>query len=382
MKNIENILMIGHYVEPPWADGVVNTIKGWSEGLVKYGLKVNVLSSTSNPFRKRLNLNGVRYDYFFGSLMKLRYCPLLYSAKFYRYLIHYLRKKNVDICHFNGLRLSFAASLKFLSESLFGFSFHNMKGVITYLLKKPIERTFDFLTVPDDREKTLLIESGVEKEKVEKIPPAINIEIFSPKNSISTRSMLGISKDAFIILYAGHFKRGRGIEELFQAFRKLKDGKLAKKVYLILAWTGYAEKGYYNKLMKMIENEAGVVILGPQKDMSSLYNSADVVVSPILQDKFVVSVPLNVIEAMSCGKIVISTDIGSISEFLIDEYNGFLVRTGDIDAIYRKLSMVFKEEFDKQKMGERARETILKNFSVEVVAKRLFNFYRSIVRDN
>jgi len=62
----QEVLMFGHYIEPPWSDGIVNTVKGWSEGLAKLGLKVTVLSTSSNRKRELVS-DHVNYTYFFGT---------------------------------------------------------------------------------------------------------------------------------------------------------------------------------------------------------------------------------------------------------------------------------------------------------------------------
>jgi glycosyltransferase involved in cell wall biosynthesis len=238
---------------------------------------------------------------------------------------------------------------------------------------------FDFITVPDNRERSLLAASGVSENKIAVIPPAIDTDLFRPKNRDKCRSVLGLPEELFIIMYAGHFRPGRGLEELLYTFRRLKNSKNTKDISLVLAWTGYSEKGYYEKLMREIENESNIMIVGPQEDLSLLYNAANVVVSPILGSKFVTSIPLNVIEAMSCGKIVVSTDVGAVSDFLIDGSNGFLTKPGDKKAMFEKIFTVLKESFDRQKMENLARETVVKNFSQAIVARRLIDLYESNV---
>ena len=378
---IRKVLMVGHYVEPPWCDGVVNTIKSWSEGLTKSGLKVSVLSTTSDPTRKSLALNGVQYHYFLGSRKRFQY-PLNYILRFCSNSMHYLKTENADICHFHGLRsIPALFPFKLFSRARFCFSFHNTpRGFVTYpTIGRFMEKTFDLITVPDNRAYSFLKASGISENKISVIPPGIDTRFFSPKNRKLCRSLLGIPMNTFVIMYAGHFKRGRGVEQLITSFHKLKHSNPSSQdLYLILAWTGYAEKGYYERLIRKIKGESGVIIVGPQEDMSLLYNSADVVVSPILGDESVISIPLNIIEAMSCGKIIISTNVGAVRQFLSDEVNGFLINIGDDDAIFKKLSAILEESFDRVQMENLAREAVVKNFSIDIVTRKLASFYGAV----
>nr|MDO8082764.1 glycosyltransferase family 4 protein [Candidatus Freyarchaeota archaeon] len=378
---IKNVLMVGHYVEPPWCDGVVNTIRYWSEGLAKSGLDVTVLSTASNPTRKSLALNGVQYRYFLGSRKRFHYPPLSYIARFRRNSANYLKTHDTDICHLHEL-ISVPAAFRFKSSSRtkFVLSFHNVsQGLITHsVVRRLIERTFDFITVPDDRGRSSLAASGVSEHKIAIIPPAIDMDSFRPKNRNMCRSVLGIPEENFIIMYAGHFRCVRGLEELLYTFRRLKNSKITKEsLSLVLAWTGFVEKGYYEKLRREIKNESNIMIVGPQEDLSLLYNAADVVVSPILRDEAVIPIPLNVIEAMACGKIVVSTDVGAVGDFLIDGYNGFVIKPRSKKVMFKKISTVLQDSFDRWKMEKLARETVFKNFSQAVVARKLIDLYES-----
>lgn len=373
--------MVGHYIEPPWCDGVVNTVRSWSEGLAKSGLEVTVLSTSSDLTRKSLALNGVQYRYFLGSQKRFEY-PFNYILRFRHNSIDYLKTHDADVCHLHGLRsIPTLFPFKFFSRARFGFSFHNIPQGLTTCpaIGRFIERTFDFITVPDNRGRLSLVTSGISENKIFVIPPGLDTSFFSPKNRKLCRSVLGIPADTFVIMYAGHFKRGRGIEQLIASFHKLKHSKFSSQdLRLVLAWTGYAEKGYYERLMRKVRDESGVTIVGSQADMSVLYSSADVVVSPILRDDFVITIPLNVVEAMACGKIVISTNVGDIRQFLSDGVNGFLIKVGDDDAIFNKLSAVLEGSFDRVRMENLARETVVKNFSIDMVARKLASLYGSL----
>lgn len=376
MEIIKKVLMFGHYIEPPWCDGIVNTVKGWSEGLTKLGLRVSVLS-TSSDHKKELMFNHVKYNYFFGTHERFG-VDSTYTIRFQFNLFNFLlRKHSYEIYHFNLLDaltyIPLFSMLRSLGGKLF-LSFHNKDNVNKYT-KKLIHRIFNILIVPNKDVKDFLIRLGVPDNKISIIPPCVNTKLFCPKDTEVCKYTIGLPQDAFIMLYAGHFKRGRGLEQLISIFEKLRRLP-SKRILLVLAWTGFAEKGYFPRIWERVRHNPDIVILGPQNDMSLVYNCANVVVSPILRSEYVTAVPLNVIEAMACGRLVISTSIG-VGDFLDDGFNGFTVEPNNLIALERKLSLILNQKVDSKEIGSRARDTICRRFSELNVARRLKELYES-----
>lgn len=59
-------------------------------------------------------------------------------------------------------------------------------------------------------------------------------------------------------------------------------------------------------------------------DMPDIYNNSDIIIVPSLYE----ACPGVVLEAMSCGKIVVASDIGGIPEIIRDGFNGILFGWG------------------------------------------------------
>lgn len=74
-------------------------------------------------------------------------------------------------------------------------------------------------------------------------------------------------------------------------------------------------------------------------------------------------VPTSLLEAMSCGCAIVSTATCMIPEIIKHGVNGFL--TNDEKEMRKYLQILLTDENLATKMGEAARETIIKDFSVE-----------------
>ncbi len=80
------------------------------------------------------------------------------------------------------------------------------------------------------------------------------------------------------------------------------------------------------------------------------------------------TMPLAILEAMSLGKLVISTDVGGISEWLRDEMNGLLVKADDPSALAHAIERSLHDGRLTKQMRVAARRTFARHFTVEKCA--------------
>jgi glycosyltransferase involved in cell wall biosynthesis len=373
------IAMIGSYVEPPWADGVVNTVRSWSEGLRDLGVDVVVLS-TSSDSKRELTLNGVQYVYLMRNRKRFSW-NFETGIRFHYNVVRFMRKEKLefDICHAHGFDsmplYPFYAGTRIWASALC-LSFHSRLdiGPRWRFRERARERLFDLFTVQNDDSREALLQAGIQTQRVGIIPPCVDTSAFSPKARDLCRGILNLPEDAFVIVYAGHFRPGRGIEDLIAVYRRIRR-ESDKRIILLLAWTGRATLHYMNTILNAMRGESDINILGPQKDMSVVYNSADVVVSPILGEEYVMTIPLNVLEAMACGRIAITTEVGA-KGLLVNETNCYTIAPGDQTTMSKRIMAIVKGEVDVDRMGIQARRTVVGKFSKNVVASRLKNLYR------
>ncbi len=88
------------------------------------------------------------------------------------------------------------------------------------------------------------------------------------------------------------------------------------------------------------------------------------------------NLPVVILEAFACGLPVLSTDVGGISEYLIEE-RGVLTKAGDESAFVEKLDYMLSSysNFNKEKI----REFALNNFSNKVIGESFYNIYKDIL---
>ena len=80
------------------------------------------------------------------------------------------------------------------------------------------------------------------------------------------------------------------------------------------------------------------------------------------------------LEAASVGRPLIGTDVPGCNNIVIDEYNGYLCKKGDIESLFNTIKKMINTPFEKrEKMSLKSRQLIEKQFDVKIVNKRIVN---------
>lgn len=85
--------------------------------------------------------------------------------------------------------------------------------------------------------------------------------------------------------------------------------------------------------------------------------------------------PMAVLEAMAYGMAIVTTRVGGIPHLLEDGVNGYLCEPGDIEGLSKRLLELSKDGDERRKMGERARQKAIEEYSMESHIKKLMDLY-------
>lgn len=98
-------------------------------------------------------------------------------------------------------------------------------------------------------------------------------------------------------------------------------------------------------------------------DVSSYINETDVLVVPtLIKDSF----PTTVLEGMSCGKPVISSNTGGAVEAIKDNITGMLISPDDVSAFANKIDVLVSNPDLRFQLGNSARQYYLNNFTIDI----------------
>ena len=135
------------------------------------------------------------------------------------------------------------------------------------------------------------------------------------------------------------------------------------------------DRRYYEKCLALRTHLGldDVVELGAEApNVVTAYQSAMVVALTSISEAF----PYSVLEAMSCGKAVVATDVGGVREAL--ESNGALVPPHDPEALAAEVRRYLDDAALRAETGRRARATVVEKFRTDHTIARYFELYREL----
>jgi len=176
------------------------------------------------------------------------------------------------------------------------------------------------------------------------------------------------------IFFLGYLTKGKGVENLIKAIHSVR-----KKVDNVKLYIGGIGPNM-QKLKKLVQNldlQENVIFLGylNNKEKFSYMKSMDIFVLPSYWESF----PIVLLEAMACGKPIITTNVGGNPYAVQNGENGFLLQPGNWDEISEKLIYLFQNKKLMNEMGEKSLKRV-SEFDWEIVAKQTREVYRKITK--
>jgi len=259
-----------------------------------------------------------------------------------------------------------------------------------------------FLMVPE------CAESGLRAHLERVVPASVRNADFVTADSENTRNelttLLDVSPERVAVVYGGVERRFRPITDhdflhamrvkygLFSPFM-LYVGTIEPRKNLgrlLRAYTVYRKRfkgshrlviagglGWlYQDVLREIDDLAAdheVVFLGrvPDDDLPGLYSLSDLFVYPSLYEGF----GLPALEAMACGRAVLTTNTSSLPEVVGDA--GVMVSPYDIDGLAAAMAELLEDRDHRETLGQRGIARAAQ-FSWENSARRLLSIYRRI----
>ncbi|MGM9534557.1 MAG: glycosyltransferase, partial [Intestinibacter sp.] len=147
--------------------------------------------------------------------------------------------------------------------------------------------------------------------------------------------------------------------------------KKHKKVKLLLAGNG-PEHDNLVKLIKDLQLNEHVELLGYRIDLEEYVNICDLVVSASYRE----GLPLNIMEAMVCGKPVIASDNRGHRELIKNNENGILINLNEENTFSKYINLMIENDNIRRKFAENGLLSV-EPFKVDNVKSELINIYKN-----
>ncbi len=176
--------------------------------------------------------------------------------------------------------------------------------------------------------------------------------------------------DDLVVMMPARVSSAKDHRCLISAFERFNDDS-AK---LILCGGGTDSPEFISLAKKLApKTNRNINFLGQVSNMTEIYSQSSVVA---LISHFE-ALPLSIIEAMSCAKPVIATDVGGVPELITNGANGVLVRHGSIDDIVDAFKK-FKNKEVRFEIGINANATYRERFTEKSMLDSVSKIYRAL----
>ncbi len=353
----KKLIFITRPIAPPWDEGSKNFALHLAEKIRLPNLIPHIL--TTKTTTKGLPKNVVKIPLFFSS-------RLTFTTKLR--LFFFLIKTNADIVHFlfvatpiTGIVLRFLLFFKRIKTVQ---TVSSVEGNSGFLLKLMIYGNRIVCLSKITAEK--LGRAGLRNICI--IPPGVDTERFKPSYKKSKIAFLGelYRMDSYSII-------SKLIPLLSYAFPDYSitlgfrfSNKLSQELEL------------REKLHKEIAGLKNIEWENVIENMEDFLKDTKLVILParVMWGKF--DYPLVLLEALSCASLVLVSPVGSLSE--LTQYKGVLSPVENTaDSFIEKVKEILSEK-SYNNLSRLARESALKHFSIEKVAKQYEEIYGELIK--
>jgi len=243
--------------------------------------------------------------------------------------------------------------------------------------EKMLERSNKIIAVSDFTRRELLQYYKVKEEKIRVIHNGVDVNKFKPaSDKRKVKEELGLNPADIAILSVGRLYARKGlftlIESMLPIIRKFKNAK-----FLV------SGKGLSNEMSKLGAYAAklgvkdNIVFTGyfPDEKLPKLYQAADV----FAFSTFYENLPFAILEAMSAGLPVVTTNVGGIPEIIEDGKNGFLVRPFNPQELGDRVLYFLEHSVASSEMALLARKTVEERFDWRLIVKKVLKVYDEAV---
>ncbi len=283
--------------------------------------------------------------------------------------------------HFGDVSSSIAMLAGALANLPFSFTLHG-PGVFfeahTWRLDAKIERaTFVSCISWFCRSQAQLLSSEEAADKLHIIHCGVDPERYRASAESRFNAPESDPTAPIRLAFAARLDHVKGLTILLDAMAQVNRDRRAAglpEVHLEVAGDGPKRADFESHARKVGLADA-VQFLGyvSQADVADLLARSDIYVLP----SFAEGVPVSLMEPQASGIPVIATQVGGVSELVIDGETGFVVPPGDVDALATCIQKLADDRTLRTQLGTAGRKIVVEHFNSEEEARRLAALFRA-----
>lgn len=218
-----------------------------------------------------------------------------------------------------------------------------------------------FIGVAKPHGEHLVQNEGFPAERVQVIPNGVDTNRFAPlAETAAIRQELGLAPTAPVVGILAALRPEKN-HELFLAAAQRVRAQVGDARFVIIG--DGPQRPALEHLAKELGIAESVSFLGNRNDVPEVLAALDVMALTSHNE----ANPVSILEAMSVGKPVVATDVGSVRESVSDGKTGYLVPAGDEMALAGRLTELLCDPLRAQEFGARGRDVVVRDWSLEAM---------------
>ena len=174
-----------------------------------------------------------------------------------------------------------------------------------------------------------------------------------------------------LVVLASRMLWDKGVGEFVDAARRVNQNGIKSRFVLV----GDPDPENPMTIPEVILNEwhvEGVVEWwGHREDIPNIFAQSNIVVLPSYRE----GLPKVLLEAASCGRAIVTTDVPGCREVVRNNENGLLVPPHDSAALSEAIRKLIHDPSLRAKMGARSRAIVEAEFAGHIVVKKTLDIY-------
>jgi len=295
-------------------------------------------------------------------------------------LVKAIREFKPNIIHTHTAKAGFLgrlASLVSLQKSVRVHTFHghllngyfgSFKRTLVVIAEKSLAFVTRQLLAVGDKVQQDLLEAGIgSKEKFGLMPPGLAIGNLPSKNDALT--FFGLGNERLQCAFIGRVTQIKRPDRFLDVVSEIKKRNISLDFFI-------AGDGELLEVCRerIIAENLPVKVLGWQSNIEKVLSAADIVV--LTSDNE--GTPLSLIQAGMAGLPVVSTNVGSVPEVVLENATG-LITSLDIQEIADALEKLVNSEALRWQLGIAAQEFTLVNFGVQRLVRDHELLYKKLL---
>jgi glycosyltransferase involved in cell wall biosynthesis len=360
----------------PWIGGIETHVQDLSEHLVRYDdISLRVLVCNEAFVYRDDVISGVRVRRLANLVHLLLNKVLFFSTPLSLTFPFWLRKMKADILHFhlpNPLAVLAYFLVRPTGKLVVTWHSDIVKQKRLALFYRPLEQWFlrkaDVILTTSPNMKAYSPSLAKFGDKCRVVPLGINANRYCEPAGMQGRDL-----DKKAILFVGRLVYYKGAHVLVEAMQGV-DAQL-----LVIG-----EGPLHHELLAAIKVnglEARITIIPPVPfdKLVEYYYKSDLFVLPSVAPSEAFGIVQ--LEAMACGKPVISTNLPTGVPF-VNEHGrtGLVVKPGDASELREAIRALLSNDRQRLQMGEYARKRVLAEFTNDKVADSVRNIYKGLLQ--